>query len=604
MEKFNNPFFAELSKIAGIETEAGYEDVVPEEDPEQEALPPELVEQPPVVEEQPPMVEEQPPVEEEQVPEEMEQAPVDPALVEGEQEVVEAPPETPNDIDAAIDQAAAEASDEAEAAIAEAKALPGNPAPNISTQLEGPVTAEQLEQMEQVAEALPEFAALAKVAALAFIENVDEETQKTASSMFDTALSSLEGYNAVTEKVASQMFDTPEAKQSLYEVETMERIANVLEYITGTEGFDKFAEEGDSFANKAKNAVDTFRSGLSDLVDKAKYNLVNIKGDIDQGRIQLAQLDNEIAKADYNFSLDRNGPGGSAIFALEDKRRALGDQVDRMVRTRNMSLGGAIAGVGAAAAGAYMGGKALHNHFADTQDDDTLEAEQPNSLDGGVHKMSNEKIYVDSMLKLASAAALVNIQAAGLDKQATEEEVQFAKLAEERFEQIAMLNPAYIGQELVKIAHELFSQDELKEVVAGEHTEEIFEKTAHMVSWSTMDDEALEKVAGAGSVSARGVGDALRNAKEQVVNIIGEAKTKTESGQERFGNKGDQGLKNLSGLDGYSVINNPSRYEVDKTASAAFEEAMMTKQAAAQANMEADAFLNHLANQGLLRERG
>lgn len=636
MEKHNNPFFSQLQKLAGIHDEEYPEDVIAEDDevtpeeqvpvqpesmegqeveevPVEEQLPPEVVEgnvQPEMAVD-PAELEQAAPVDEgEVVPEELQggdMGQVDPALAGGGEELIEPPPETPEQIEAAIDGAAAEASDEAEQAIAEAKAVPGHVAPNISTQLEGPVTVSQMEEMEQVAEAFPEYAAIAKVASLAFIEDVDDTTRQSAIDMFKIAFESLEGFEGVTEKVASEMFDSPEAKRELYSVESMERVANVLQYITDSEevGFSKQAEEGESFANKAKSAVDNFRSGLTDLVDKAKYNLVNIKGDIDQGRIQLAELDNEIAKASEGFSMDRMDTTGigSEMMDLRAQRRQLEDGVGKLVRTRNMSLGGAVAGVGAAAAGAYAGGRALHNHFADNEVDDTLEAEQPNSLNGGVPKMSYEKDYVNSMLKLASVAGLQTLVANGQAEGATEEDFQLAKEASERFDQISMLNPAYIGPELVKLAHELFSEDQLKEVVAGEHTDEIFEKTAAVVSWGYADDAELEKIANAGSVAARGVGDALRNAKEEVENIIGQAKVKAESNQERYGEKGQAGFGNLSSLDGYSVINNPERYEVSKTASEAVEEAFMLKQAAAQANMEADALLNKFAQEGYIRER-
>ena len=200
---------------------------------------------------------------------------------------------------------------------------------------------------------------------------------------------------------------------------------------------------------------------------------------------------------------------------------------------------------------------------------------------------SENKVLVESFLKLAGVAGLLDIA------QNEENTPEQQKLAMETFDKIAQLKPSEMGAELIKVAGQIYPQETLREIVAGQYTDELFEKTASVVSWNDMSAPELEELvktaANASGVAAKGIGGELADAKAQIQEKIKKEKEKAESIS-----LGRQGVKKADDLTGYNVINNPGEYKVDKTASdLALEEAYMKKEAHLQEALKWDAFISN-----------
>lgn len=221
----------------------------------------------------------------------------------------------------------------------------------------------------------------------------------------------------------------------------------------------------------------------------------------------------------------------------------------------------------------------------------------------------NNKSIVQDFLKIAGAAALIQTaQDANVD-------AGLRKEASDAFDEISLLGRSEMGAAFIKVAQEVYTEQELHEIVAGKHTPNLLNKVAFFLQADEMSADELYKVAGASGVATKGVGGALSDAASNIESYIDTAKANAEgAGREYVGvvkgaegkgdNKGPAGTGQVGGqivannMAGYNVINNPGEYDVEQTA-AMIEEASLAKQAAYDTYHRADKFLKHFA--GLLK---
>ena len=185
--------------------------------------------------------------------------------------------------------------------------------------------------------------------------------------------------------------------------------------------------------------------------------------------------------------------------------------------------------------------------------------------------MNKQDKLAESLLKLAGVAGLRGI----VDNE--NNDLGLRKQASDRFDYISMLGRADMDQELIKVAFEIYDEEQLNEVLAGYHTEELFEKTASIRMFAQCDSDTLEKLASGDAVAAKGVGNALTDAAEHIEEAIEEAKVEAETHPggsltpaEALGNT----------TEGYNPISNPDDYDIQKSAQEQVQEALMVKEAA------------------------
>ena len=467
---------------------------------------------------------------------------------------------------------------------------------------------EEDDMMEQIASALPEYGALA-VLIEHCTSDADPELHKLASDRLALAFESAEGYNEVITKTASEIYSDEENLQNLYTEAGVNQVMEQLAYFLEDESLEKQADEEGSFLNKVREKTTNFFNAANDFV-KAKTGIAELEG-------ELAQAQNDLDKARTlaNMEVQTDGavqPGTTAMFNSADEAV---DGATSALRNRKLATGLGAAGL---AAGALYGGKKLYDATHPVQEDpqmveqvaseeeeeteklssllsgnecnDTLKKGNEFELYGGQEKMSK---LVDNFLKIAGASALISI--ANDENQSME----LRKEASDTFDHIASLSQKEIGPAFIKIAQELYTEDQLHEVVAGHHNEELFHKVAFFTDTvNSMDAAELEKTAGAGGVAAKGVAGELTNAKEQIQATVEEEKRKAEGqGREYVGDTATSGKVGgglVGGTEGYNVINNPQKYDVDKTA-AALEEAFLLKRAAEENYAKANAFIQEWA---------
>lgn len=198
--------------------------------------------------------------------------------------------------------------------------------------------------------------------------------------------------------------------------------------------------------------------------------------------------------------------------------------------------------------------------------------------------MNKQEKLAESLLKLASVAGLRGI----VDNE--HNSLELRKEASDRFNYISTLGRADMDEELIKVAFEIYDDAQLNEVLAGYHTEELFEKTASIRMFAQCDSDTLEKLASGDAVAAKGVGNALTDAAEHIEEAIEEAKVEAESHPggsltpaEALGNT----------TEGYNPISNPEDYDIQKSAMEEVEDALMVKEAAESSYEAAMYVLQH-----------
>lgn len=189
---------------------------------------------------------------------------------------------------------------------------------------------------------------------------------------------------------------------------------------------------------------------------------------------------------------------------------------------------------------------------------------------------------VKDFLKIAGAAGLLELaNNEGVD-------MELRKEAAESFNAISRMNRYDMEASFEKMATQIYSEPQLHEIVAGQHTDYLFDKIAYFTELNDLGADELEKVAGADGVAAKGVAGALTDAKSNI-----EEKVKSDKEHTETVKNGELGTRKPDDMRGYSVINNPGQYKVEKTAAhkVMIEEAELRKEAAYRAFVEADTFI-------------
>lgn len=474
--------------------------------------------------------------------------------------------------------------------------------------------------LKEASEEIITLATIAKIAQCAKGgDNIPEELQKEASALIEEMTQDESSYYTVLEKTASELFGVDENVRDLFSQEGMNMVFEQLASLEA-EGMDKQADEDINSLGRLKTFASDFITGAKQKVIEAANSAIHLKqisADLNQASEEIAASNSAIQNGTFSADELRQIPPED-IAHLNQQRQ----NVESLAHQRRVGMGVRGAGMGLAAAGAAYGGKKLYDHMHEEEEKTagvlpdafgggTLNAVQENDYTGGIQKMAKE--MVNDFLKLAGAAGLVSI----VNDENQPEELR--KEASEAFDEIAKMSHTDMSDQLVKVAQQIYSEGELHEIVAGYHTETIFEKVAYFVdSVDASFDEVFEKTANAGGVAAvKNLGAGLKDAAGNIVNVIGKKKQEAEgAGREYIGAlKGGEGsgaartgtatglagggLVGAGAMAGYNVINNPSEYNIEQTA-AAYEEAVLAKQAAVEAYAQADAFtqsFQHLFNQ-------
>lgn len=437
-----------------------------------------------------------------------------------------------------------------------------------------------------LSEVLPQMGALATLIDFSTNENIEESFRKLASERLIEALKSEEAFEEVLAKTASELFETDESLEDLYSRKGTEYVVEHLASFVSDQELEKAAFE-------IGGVVNTVKDTASEVIDATKkFHRIH-----DEIRAAQAQLDVSSQAITANEQAIQAAKASNDVV-LEQQLR---DQYVPLTETftndinnlqdlkHERTLGGVGVGVGATGVvgGAYGTGKGIHNlvtkdpeeELSEKMASDTINQEESVNYEGGYPQMSS---IVKDFLKIAGAAALID--AANNEQVAPEHR----KEAATAFNSIARLSRAEMEENLVKVATQLYSEDQLHQIVSGQHNEELFSKIAFFTEANELSVDELEKIAGADSVAAKGVGGALTDAKANIVEKIEQDKVKTETVA-----NGELGTLKADDTRAYNVINNPAEYQVDKTAAlrTMLDEAEFRKEAAYRAYVEADSFI-------------
>jgi hypothetical protein len=437
----------------------------------------------------------------------------------------------------------------------------------------------------EIAQQLPEYGALAKLTELASSNEVPPSVQQEATERLVMAMTDFENYVEVIEKTSNELFTQEANLADLNSPAGIQFVVEKLSSFVDSYEIEKTADDtGESFSGKVVKSVSNF-------VDSMK-NLGAIKTELEKAQSTFNTVTQE---ADQLVRNTVGNPG--EVKDLIAKQTAASELVNELQDKKRLGQAGVIGGLALAGAGAYAGGKKIYDTLQNRQEQlneempsDTLEAGNQNKITGGTERMANTKSLVKDFLKVAGAAGLISI--------ANNEEaaIELRKEASDRFDAIANMGRSEMDANLVKVAQEIYSEDELTAIVSGQHTGLLLDKVAHVLAFNEMSASELEKVADAGSVAAKGVAGALTDAASNIQATIKEDKKSTEAeGREYVGDtdkSGKVGGQLVGGTEGYAVINNPGKYNVDKTASEIVEEAVMMKQAAVKTFNEAQAVID------------
>jgi hypothetical protein len=479
-------------------------------------------------------------------------------------------PASPEDAEA-LEQAVAQAQGQ----LAEAK--------EVLAQVEA-----EYAEMEKIAGAvsdfLPEMGALARLLDFSTNENIDDVLRKEASARLTDALKDEDGYSKVLTKTAKELFEFENNLEELHSREGREYVVEHLASFAEDEGLEKFAFE-------MGGVLTAVRDTAAEYVNAAR-NLHKIQDDIDAAKAHVDEISNVVTEK--TLALKSAKEAGDEALTTQLNRERGSAELDHIKAVRDQmgfedqkTKGYQVAGVGGAglAAGALFGGKKIYDATQNTPEDElsiktasvTINPEDTANYKGGNIEMT----IAQDFLKIAGAAVLLDYA----NNESLEE--GHRKEAAATFNQISRMGRKDMEENFIKIAQQLYSEEELHSIVAGNHNEELFSKVAFFTEAYDLSADELEKVAGADGVAAKGVGGALTDAKANIVEKVEGDKVKTETVA-----NGELGVKKADDMRGYNVINNPGEYQVEKTASL-IEEAQMRKQAAFNEFVTMDTFLKN-----------
>lgn len=440
------------------------------------------------------------------------------------------------------------------------------------------------EELIKHANEMYELGTLAKIIESARGEN-GPELQKSAHYVLSYMTENAEQYYPGLEKIANELFPTDEAAAPLFTLDALYFIEEQLAFLED-DALEKVANEtGGLFTNLKVMAGSAIENAKNKVIDAAKSvtELREIGGQIGQAEAELTAT---------REALNNGLVPDAAIPNVLQQREQLVDSLQHLQKRQLTGRAIAGAGAGALAGAAAYGGHQLYQHLNQPNQDEMLSQEKLSGTleteyvkNGGFNQMNKQ--YVQDMLKIAGAAGLVSI--------ANNEQADFGlrKEASETLEQIARLGRSEMNESLVKVATEIYQEQELHEIVAGHHTEALMSKVAYFLQANEASIDELEKTANAGGVAAaKNIGAGLADAASNIENTIASEKAQTEgAGREYIGDvangSGKAGGGLVGGTEGYNVINNPQKYDIEQTA-AILEEAHLAKQAAAEAFVNAD----------------
>lgn len=488
------------------------------------------------------------------------------------------------------------------------------------------------QRAELIEEALPKLAMFAKLIDWSNGIDADESWSKQASELLDSVLADEQG-DVLLDKMANEMFSEQSNVEQLYSDEGVQYVHDRLAHVW-TDELTKEASDQKWYQTLGQTFMDMFRPGqiqasIDDrkrLKDRATEEMTHIKNMRDQNF--SVELQNQLQEA-RGRAIDLNGE----LTALEQRQNSA-----------KVARGAAY---GALGLGALYAGKKVYDMLSDKEKqasfadnmllhkvaNDTLNSEYVN---GGMTSMSKQ--VVRDFLKLAGAAALIELaNNEGLD-------IEIRKEASDQFDAIAGLGSSAMGEALIKTAQALYPEEQLHEIVAGLHTDEIVEKVAFFIEASEMSSDELNKVASAAGVVGdrlRAMGTAIKDAVTNVPNNLSAGYEKAVgSAREYIGELGHSAKRQgqafaagakrtaggyaegyssartvagkagalapatglagggivagAAGLAGYNALNNPEDYGIEQTASM-IEDAVMAKQAAIDTYMQADNFIKRFA---------
>ena len=425
---------------------------------------------------------------------------------------------------------------------------------------------------------LPSMGAFAKLIDYSTDPDSDPTLHKLAQQRLQDALSSEDQFYEVLHKTAQELFEDENNLEHLYSEAGMNYVTDTLDSFANNEGLSKQAFEAGAIIGKAVDTVKEFGS--------ATKNFFKLKGELNEAKAAVDAINQKMK----NIPNTENHEDMLRYSALLDEKKNANSAVGDVKRRIAMGASGlGTAGVGIAGGSLYGSKKiydALHKEPEDElsdQIDNVRMNQNHDETEGGILTMAHP--YVEGILKVAGAAKLLSI--------ANDERFDngIRKEATDQFNTISRMSRYDMDESFVKVATELYTEDQLHEIVAGYHNEELFEKVAFFIAANDASADELEKVAGADGVAAKGVAGALTDAKKEVEAHIEEEKRESENSR-----AGDvPGTVKAQDTSGYNVTNNPEKYDVDKTAYL-FEQALLQKQAAVEAYNEAEEFIRYFSN--------
>lgn len=431
-----------------------------------------------------------------------------------------------------------------------------------------------------ISDSLPAMGAFAKLIDFSTNSDSDPILHKIAKERLQTALSTEDSFYETLQKTATELFEDEANLNALYTQEGMEYVVETLDSFANDEEFSKEAFEAGSVIGKAVDTIKEFGD--------ATKNFWKLRGELGAAKAEADRLAQEASQATSNAvtAADNVNTPGEELANLHQQqidatKASAAANEDRDNLQKKVLMGGAGWGAGGTglAAGSLFGGKKIYDAtHPDEEASKTASYQNTGNYNEGGNQAMKQSVVQD-FLKIAGAAGLLNV---ANDEQFQDE---LRKEAAEQFNYISRLSRAEMEDAFVKVATSLYSENQLHEIVAGKHNEELFDKVAFFIAANDASADELEKVAGADGVAAKGVGGALTDAKKQVEEHVDEEKRKTETGNLQPGSTKAQDTS------GYNVTNNPSKYDVDKTAHL-LEQAQLQKQAAIEAYAEAESFLN------------
>jgi hypothetical protein len=437
-----------------------------------------------------------------------------------------------------------------------------------------------------ISEELPGMGALARLIDFSTNENVDESIQKLAHERLTIALKDEDSYSEILTKTAQEIFEDEENVEQLYSREGLEYVTEHLASFAEDEELEKNAFELSGIVSKVRETAGEYV--------EATRKLHKIRDEIDAAKAEVDNLSNVVLQKNQALGEARKVGDPSLVSQMLQEQAdasrahlAADSNVDDLIGQRNKGAMVAGAGAGGLVGGAYFGGKKLFNANQNNQEEElstktasvTMNPEDTANYEGGKIEMSNS--LVQDFLKIAGAAVLLDVA----NDENAEEGIR--KEAAATFNAISRMGRKDMEESFVKVAQQMYNEDVLHSIVAGNYNEELFDKIAFFTSAYDMSADELEKVAGADGVAAKGVGGALTDAKANIVEKIEGDKVKTETVA-----NGEIGTKKADDMRGYNVINSPGEYQVEKTASL-IEEAEMRKVAAFNEFVAMDNFIRN-----------